>query len=466
MSIMNFDNLKVTTMTVIVKIKGNTIIENIFPLLDITRLDLPARTRITKSYKIPFCGIPGAILSAKFQNTTRGIVKTKSKQSFLNSITLDICTSKKNINAKLSGGKIQMCGPDSEELAREAAQHIIDHLLNLQNNLDYISENKINRDDAIEWIKNNTEGQEYVIDCETQEIIELEEKETINEDGTVIDCNGKYKKKEKDIIFDIWNSGDKVINNILVNKDNIPYTILNIRGRKETAVLEVNIFIKTEKDSKGNPSSRFIGLNEKPIYVVITNTLKVMKVKSIIIPGEYPDKYPENINSKIVNFYIKYAPDFAYHHVFCQFLDGVKEIDKVATKDLQIEMINMAMINYSYSLTMSIDRWALANYINDLNGFKARYNNVTDHSVTISLPYKQSEEKINRRKNKQTKHTFMVHKSGIVTQSGPNIELMKTAYYLFMETINEIRDFIVQKGKPFKMKFVPNYETKCEVVPC
>jgi hypothetical protein len=31
---------------------------------------------------------------------------------------------------------------------------------------------------------------------------------------------------------------------------------------------------------------------------------------------------------------------------------------------LKIDSVNMAMINYSYGLGMSIDRWALVNFIN------------------------------------------------------------------------------------------------------
>ena len=110
---------------------------------------------------------------------------------------------------------------------------------------------------------------------------------------------------------------------------------------------------------------------------------------------------------------------------------------------------------------MSVDRWALANYINDHNGFKARYCNSTDHSVTISLPYELTdEEKSVRRKNKPTRHTFMVHKSGIVTQSGPNIDMMRGAYYRFMATIMQIRDLIIQENKPFNLKYRPNYSLK------
>jgi hypothetical protein len=446
-------------MTVIVKMKGSTVIDNIFPLLGITRLNLPPPLRPTKQFKIPYCGKPGAILSAKYKGITRGIVKSKTKRSFLNSITMDVCTSKKNVNAKLSGEIIQMCGPDSEALARETAQHIIDHLLELQKELEYINSDPTVRDKTIDWVKDNTKGTDYIIDEESQDIVELSEGESITEEGIVIGKDGNPRLKEKIVKFTEWHEGDSVLSDkTICNKDNEPYIIKLTKGEVQKAILDTNFFIISDTDSKGKQIYKFNGPDNKPINILLKRPIKTMKVKSIIIPKEYPNNYPEGIDERIVNFYIKYAPDFIYYHVYCQFLDSVKDIDTVASDDLAIDSVNMAMINYSYSIGGSIDRWALANYINGRNGFKARFCNSTDHSVTISLPYELPESERNtRRKNKATRHTFMVHKSGIVTQSGPNINLMREAYYLFMTTIMEIRDLIIQENKPFNLKYRPKY---------
>lgn len=453
MSIVDFDCLKVTTMTVIVKMAGRVNIEQVFPLLDITRLELPPTTRATKKYKIPYCGIPGAILSAKFQNITRGIVKSKSKRSFLNSITIDICTSKKNINAKLSGEIIQMCGPDSEELARETAQHIINHVLKLQNELDYINKDLDKKDKAIEWLINNSIGESYIVDEETQEIVDLKTGEIINEENIVIGTDGNPRLKEREIKFEQWHEGDYINeNSTICNKNREPYIILTKNGPR-SAILNNNFFIRVDTDAKGNQMYLFLGADDKPITVITKSIIKILRVKSIVIPKEYPSKYPEGIDERIVNFYVKYAPDFAYHHVYTQFLNNVKTIERVASDDLSIDNVNMAMVNYSYSLGMCVDRWQLANHINEKNGFKARYCNSTDHSVTISLPYELPDEEAVKRKNKPTRHTFTVHKSGIVTQSGPNIDLMRSAYYRFMATIMQIRNFIIQENKPFNLKY-------------
>ena len=458
MTIVDFEHLKVTTMTVIVKLKGSVIIETAFPLLNITRLDLPTPIKQTKKFKIPRCNKPGAILSAKFQDMTRGIVKSKTKRSFLNSITIDIATSKKNISTKLSGEKIHMTGPNSKDLVIETAHHIIDHLVNIQKELNYINDedNEENKKQAIEWLKDNTIGEDYIIDEETQEIIELEEGESINDDNIVVLSDGTPRWKYKEEKFEKWTEGDHVTYDKIICNNKNPYIIVTKRG-PEKAVLNYNFFINIE-NNKGEKVYSFVSDSKTPIITIVNSEIKIIRVKSIVIPKEYPDKYPD-IDERIVNFYIKFCSDFSYHHVYCQFLDCVSQITEVIDDlDLGIDEINMAMINYSYSIGGAIDRWELANRIKDRNGFISKYDNSVDHSVTISLPYEIPEHKRGtKRKKKPPCHTFMVYRSGIVTQSGPDMDMMRDAYYLFRDTIDDIKDEIIQKNVPFSLKYIPKY---------
>ena len=169
MSIVDFENVKVTTMTVIFDIIGTAVIEAAFPLLPITRMNLSENGKNSKKFKIPWPGSEYAscIFSAKFAGITRGIIKTSKNKSFRNSVGIDICTSEKNVSAKLSKNKIHMCGPNSEELAKEAAQHIIDHLVRIQKELDYISEHIEERDQVIQWLIKETKGENFIINQET-----------------------------------------------------------------------------------------------------------------------------------------------------------------------------------------------------------------------------------------------------------------------------------------------------------
>src|SRR5205823_11827816 len=116
-------------------------------------------------FKIPWPGSEhaGKIFSTKFGNVTRGLIKCNKPKSFRNSIGIDICTTEKNISAKLSKNKIHMCGPTSEKLALETAQHIINHLLRIQEELDYVNTHIAERDEVIRWILKETKGDHFVI---------------------------------------------------------------------------------------------------------------------------------------------------------------------------------------------------------------------------------------------------------------------------------------------------------------
>ena len=408
MSIINFECLNATTMTVVIPLRGKIYIDLAFPLLKITKITLPVQKRMTKKFKLPYCGIPGAILSANYMGMTRGIIKTRSTKFFRNSITIDVCTSKKNVNAKLSSNTIQMCGPDSEELAREASQHLIDHLYKIQDELDYMNSHLDEANIIVEWIKQTTKGKEYLIDSTSHEIIEMKPEDKINENGILIDADGK------------------------------PYLITE----------------KLPQLKKVKGSNLYNDMNDKPKTAI--RAVKPMLVNEIVIPEEYPDKYPDNIDTRIANFFVSYAPGFAYYEHYCQFMDDILHVEKIIEGPIEIDNILIAMINYSYTLGMNINRANLAKHINGINGLKSSFNNTSDYSVKIELPYEPTEamKKI-RKKYKIPKHTFMVYKSGLVTQSAPNRDFAKHAYYIFRNAVDSIKHKIIQKGKSHNLKYIP-----------
>lgn len=470
MSIVDFDSLKVTTMTVIVELIGDAEIEYIFPLLNFTRLDLPKKTRQTKKFKIPFCDIPGAILSARYKDITRGIVKSKSNKYFRNSITIDLCTSRKHVSIKLSRNIIHMCGPDSRELVVESAEHILKHIKSIQSDLDYIKENREIHDITLNWVKEKSKGEYYIVDSETQEVLELDEGETLKLDdkistedfkvSNILMMNGEFKTKIIETPFEAWGKEDSIEHdNILTHNIYGTYYMIDYKTRQRVpCIYDTNFFIKPlSYDEDGNVEEyTFVDNYGNPFKTVRDQIITAMEVHSLNIPEEYPDNYPSGIDRRIANFYIKQEPNYNFYHVFCQYVECVKDIERVMSPNLSIGNINMAMINYSYSLGMSVNRWKLASTINGRDGFIVKYNNTTDHCVTISLPYELTEEmKKIRRKNKKTCHTFMVYKSGTVTQSGPNVDMMREAYEKFRNIIKSIKDEISNEGKEFNLKYIP-----------
>lgn len=334
-ALLGFDNLPVTTMTVVIELSGSVNLDVAFPLLEIKRLNIPPPKRQTQKYKIPFCDIPGSILSARYKGCTRGIIKGRGKKFFLNAITLDLSTSKKNVSVKLSKSKMQMCGITSIDLAKEAADYLISKLQKVQHNIQLMKSNPDTTKQIINRLKLETKGQETCL-C--------------------IDNN-------------------------------------------------------------------------------------LVKVHLIKIPEI-------NSNSEINNFLLSQARDFATFEDYNAHLDWIMTVDYVIEEPLKILEINKVMVNFNYDLGFSINRFALSYLINGKNGFISRYDNTIDHSVTIELPCDIPEKlQKTRRKDKIPCHTFLVYRSGLVTQSGPGEELMKDVFDLFCTTIYSIRDQI-QITKP------------------
>jgi hypothetical protein len=158
----DFEKLKVTTMTLVLYLEGNISIEEAFGLFKVTRIDLPTPKRVAQKFKIPHVAPPGAVLSLRFRECIRGIIRSTSPTHFKNSITIDLSTKLKNVSIKLSKSKIQMCGASSVEQGIEGANYIIEHLLEIQDNLDYINSSDPSTSEIVNYtfnyVKSITKG--------------------------------------------------------------------------------------------------------------------------------------------------------------------------------------------------------------------------------------------------------------------------------------------------------------------
>jgi len=149
--ICDFDAYKPITMSVIGSYDvGDLNLSAIFMLLPVTdRVLGPNASLQKKQGKIcfpPEFNRPGEILSMRFKGQVRGIIRSENPTSFPHSIIIDIGTSDRIISMKLSRS-LKLNGPRSMEIAREAAQAILNHIKETQKELDLIAEH---RDVAIE----------------------------------------------------------------------------------------------------------------------------------------------------------------------------------------------------------------------------------------------------------------------------------------------------------------------------
>lgn len=353
MDIKPFKDLDVTTMTLVAEFSGKIQLHPIFCLLPITKIELPEKKRNTKKMKIPHCSIPGSILSLRFAGYTRGIYRTASRRHFRNSITIDISTRVKNISLKLSESKIQMCGPTSMEMGKEAISNLFKHIRWIQDELEYMQSRPNDTMSTVKWLVMNTQGNP-----------------TTRESKDVRQC--------------------------------------------------------------------------KNVNLAIVETYKDYEVR---IPSEKELVCAEkggSIDRRVANFFLRLCPEFSYHSELCEDFDQILDLDYVLCGDLKCERISKAMVNYNYQLGFKIDRERLKTVFYESNdGWTARFDPRLDHTVTLQIPYEVPKEmQFMRKPDKVHCHTLMVQKSGVITQSGPDEELMKEAYYAFMELICENREYI------------------------
>lgn len=337
---LDYDKLKITTMTMVFILNKKIDIMSAFHLLPITLVDDKMLAKTVKN-KLPKHDVPGSIISMNFRGMNRGLIRN-CKKFFKNSINLDISTTLKNINLKLSPEKVQLCGAVSRENGIEAVTLLLNHLQNIKGYIDQL--NNIDYQKIMTSI-NHFKG--AATKKHTTEIINS--------------CELKFTLHH---YHDDFLINHKKYKNYLLDEDIINYI-----------------------QSLSNDMTYF---------------------------NDYYSKIKNLLNFKSL---------FDDQNVF-------------------IKDTNEVMVNYNYNLGFKINRDLLNQLIDGKNGFISNYDNALVNNVTIELPYEHCYH-YNKRKNKIPHHTFLVYFSGAVTQSGPNSILMKEAFNLFIQTIEEIKKEIM-----------------------
>ena len=401
MSVIAFEHLKVTTMTMILALEGTVNLDLAFAMLELTKIDLPIYRRQTKKYKLPHCKIPGAILSLRYKDYTRGIIRSNSSNHFKHSITIDVSTRDKNISVKLSSTGIQMCGPTSTEQGCEAATYVLSQLNFIENCMDLIVSNPEKAVTTLQYVSALCQG------LEVERVADTTEKHN----SIVMD---------KLVIVDPIQISDSGIDVEHLDPQLTKFFLGQRFAYKfysdyHEHLLWILSLCGVIVDPSNNNEFHLLSQKEEPIESSNSASL---------IDSENKDKE-------------------ARQHII--------------VKPLGIKKVNVAMVNYNYDIGFDISRIDLARCINKKNGFFARYDNSIDHCVTVVLPYsEETENEVSiRRKNKRRCHTFLVYKSGLVTQSSGGGPSTRDAYYLFNNTVKELKSIIMRNAGPRKLKYRP-----------
>jgi hypothetical protein len=153
MSFPRLEAIPVTTMVVIVSFEPLIDIDLLFPLLTMSRF----KTILKNSKKVALPLLKaGSLISARYKGVVLGDVQFVHPRFFKNSITVDISTTQKNVNVKVSKGKLHMCGIKNISMVHEATNLIFTHIEEAEKLLSRMEEKHL--DAALEYVENNDEA--------------------------------------------------------------------------------------------------------------------------------------------------------------------------------------------------------------------------------------------------------------------------------------------------------------------
>lgn len=395
--------LKVTTMTLIFQLDCKIDLNKIFFLLPITKIPYELASKARIRYKIPHYDKPGSILSMRYRGMTRGILRSTSNKHFKNSITLDLSLKEKNVNIKLcnsktrqQGSKMQMCGAKSLEQGMEGAREILKKIEYLQQVLNRIESNPDLKKRCIDHIMNSV--------IETNEPL--------------------WKYTPSTNIF--------IPPNVLeIVQDELQWKLCTINATKSDMDNLIKVYVERFPEAKhlGN---------------WLRDSLCILRNLKYIEPSV---EEKAELDMEYIQYFLQEYEEIHSLDKFHEKVEFIKTIGSLYEGNFVISEVSKAMVNFNYSLGGPIDRFKLMKHFNGKGSFYAHFDNSTEHYVTIELPY-VVRDPTRKKKSKKPCHTFLIYQSGLVTQSGPDEELMKEAYLEFICVYEEIRDLVAIEPPP------------------
>jgi len=393
-------SLEVTTMTLIFQLDCKIDLNKIFFLIPITKIPYELVSKARIRYKIPHYKEPGSILSMRYRGMTRGILRSTSGKQFKNSITLDLSLKEKNVNIKLCnsktrqmGSKMQMCGAKSLKQGMEGASEVLKKISEIQTILDRVEENVELKKRCID----------YLNDC-------MEE---------MSDPLLKYNPSTTTMI---------PANILETIQDELQWKLGDVSPTKQGVDDLIKGYVEKFPDVKTLPS----WLRES------LSILRNLKYR------EPSDEEKELLDMDYVKLFLQEYEEIHSLDKFKEKISFIENIGKLYEGSLNISEVSKAMVNFNYSLGGPIDRFELMKHFNRNGNFYSHFNNSMDHYVTIELPYKVKDPS-RKKKSKRPCHTFLVYQSGLVTQSGPDEDMMKEAYLEFMNVYDGVRDLVMKR---------------------
>jgi len=399
-----------------------------------------------------------------------GETKPKKKY-FKNTITIDIATSVKNISVKLSPVTIQMCGASSRADGIEAAQHVIDHLLRAQRFLEMRKTHRPLVLNTLAAAQKATRG----IHCYREFLPEAApggEKPKAAEE----EKNGARVVIKRESEAGLKESGQEREEGQDLEKRKVEDFFVNKCARPAEGEVDPELFeyfcnlsldFKYHSDFCAkmdwwlNVAEKVVDSQTPPRRSAPAPKNKIssnrgVKTSPAFAPPAGAPAGEESASLSSCGFSSQSSPSSSQSRREIPILDAVcvgaglwplpplgEEREEPV---LRIVHVKEAMVNCNFEIGFKINRYALRDCISESQLFVARFDNLVEYNVAVELPYTPDYDPFfPPKKDKKSRHSFLVYRSGRCTISSPSFEKMRPAYYLFRRMMEQIRPRIEQK---------------------
>lgn len=392
-----------------------------FMLLPWKQITLPTPKRRSKRLKLKnvnFTVDPGDIFSVRYEGITRGLVLSTSTKFLKNSVSLNVVLNeKKYINVKLSSFRVHMCGPRSDDQGLQTVTHVLSHLYNIQDIINYVRLCP-GKSDALNWCLLNLKGD--IIKRPVYTIVHY-----------------KYPK--------LHTSAKRYAgNNVTVLK--------TIDGVSEYVQISYSTLKCMERDVN-NCKGYSENTETFEIFTVLSSSILTGNTDTYGFKPYDPADVPNDIDTRCVDYFTTNAPhvdptwgrksDYLYYDDWANEANWLARCTDVYQHKPIIGPFKRAMTNYNFGLGFSIIRSALAQEFEKHPEFTVEFDNLRNPNVIIELPYYSSDISICRKK-KSSSVKLIVYKTGKVTLTGPNEAINKRVFVEFVKYIRLKRESIEQ----------------------
>jgi len=154
----------------------------------------------------------------------------------------------------------------------------------------------------------------------------------------------------------------------------------------------------------------------------------------------YPSYLPSDLDQTILSWFLSFMFSYTTYECYMEIINWLPTQTGIIEGEnkMYIDYCTKEMVNHKYSVNRVLNKKRLAEVFYKQPGFYVDYDNEIDSQVSIQVPY--GLKKVGNKKISCI--TFLVCKTGTITQTGPNELYNYLSYLVFNKIMTENLEYI------------------------